>query len=319
MINKNSLFYLFLLFNLVFLEEKITFESANPFTFKDIIVSLEDLEIQDVYGILKFPEDFNSNYQYPLVIGVAGSLGWHDHNYEYMQMYRDMGIATFELKSFSSRDVTTTVGSQIEVTMASMILDSYKALDVLSDNKNINKDNVAITGWSLGGGVALFSGWNNLIEAISPNNNFAAHLPIYPPCFVKAESMNFTDAPIHILIGEYDDWTPALACGELVDSLKDKKNNINITVYDESHHGFDSDRPYKYIENGYSFTDCTFKVSENGTPMMNFLNIPMTSPFLQKLGFSFCVSRGTTVEGNSASKLKAHMFSTSFMKRYLID
>ena len=52
---------------------------------------------------------------------------------------------------------------------------------------------------------------------------------------------------------------------------------------------------------------------------MNFLNIPMTTPFLQKLGVSFCISRGTTIQGNESSRLKAHMFSTSFMKEHLMD
>ena len=319
MINKKYIHLFLLFFNLVFLEEKIIFESANPFTFKDIIVSLDDLEVQEVYGILKFPNNFNKDIKYPLVVGVAGSLGWNEHNYEYLQMYRDMGIATFELKSFSSRDVTSTVGSQIEVTMATMILDSYKALDILSNHVNIDNNNIAITGWSLGGGVALFSGWNNLINAINPDNKFAAHLPIYPPCFVRADSMDFTKAPIHILIGDKDDWTPALACEELVDSLNDKKENINITVYENSYHGFDSDRPYTFVEHGYSFTECRFTVRDDGAPLMNFLNIPMTSPALQKIGLSFCVSRGVTIEGNNSSKLKAHMFSTSFMKEHLMD
>ena len=94
MINKKYIYWLSLLFNLVFLEDKIIFESANPFTFKDIIVSLDDLEPQEVYGILKFPEDFNSNDKYPLVLGVAGSLGWNEHNYEYMQMYRMENLNT---------------------------------------------------------------------------------------------------------------------------------------------------------------------------------------------------------------------------------
>jgi len=131
--------------------------------------------------------------------------------------------------------------------------------------------------------------------------------------------MDFTRAPIHILIGEKDDWTPSLACEELVDSLNDKKENINITVYENSYHGFDSDRPYTFVEHGYSFTECRFTVRDDGTPLMNFLNIPMTSPTLQKIGLSFCVSRGVTIEGNNSSKLKAHMFSTSFMKKHLMD
>ena len=73
-----------------------------------------------------------------------------------MEMYRKMGFATFEIQSFNSRNVNSTVGDQTTVTTAMMILDSYKALEVLGKDNRIDIDNVAITGWSLGGGVALF-------------------------------------------------------------------------------------------------------------------------------------------------------------------
>ena len=72
-----------------------------------------------------------------------------------------------------------------------IILDSYRALEELSKHSSIDIENVAITGWSLGGGVSLFSGWKPVIKAINPENNFAAHLPIYPPCFVKPKNIDF--------------------------------------------------------------------------------------------------------------------------------
>ena len=87
--------------------ERITFTSANPFSFFDIITDLPDQESQEVYGILRFPQGVE-HQDLPLVLGVAGSLGWSEHHYEYMSMYREMGIATFELRSFASRGVTST-------------------------------------------------------------------------------------------------------------------------------------------------------------------------------------------------------------------
>ena len=63
-----------------------------------------------------------------------------------MEMYRNMGLATFELVNLILMQmVSSTVGSQVEVTMASMIL-KLKALDTLSNHPNIDKDNVSITG-----------------------------------------------------------------------------------------------------------------------------------------------------------------------------
>ena len=302
-----------------FQNEKINFKSANPFSLSDIITNLDDQEEQKVFGKLTMPVDsLNPNKKYPLVIGVAGSLGWRKHHLDYMKIYQKLGIATFELNSFKSRGISSTVGSQDEVTIAAITLDAYRALEVLSKHPKINKDKVAITGWSLGGGVTLFSGWTPLRNAINPELEFAAHLAFYPPCFVNPENLIFTKAPIHILIGEKDNWTPAFPCEDLVNKLSEN-TNINITVYPESHHGFDSEEPVKRNEEGYSFKDCLFDLTAEGDVLMNYFKIPMSSPVLQKIGFLFCVSRGVNIGGNSIAREKSLVFAKNFMKRNLIS
>jgi dienelactone hydrolase len=238
--------------------EVLEFKSANPFSFKDIITNLDNQEEQVVTGILTIPE--NVTGKIPLVIGVAGSSGWGSHHFEYLKMYQDMGIATFQLQSFKSRGETSTVGTQNTVTHAMIILDSYRALEKLSENPLIDIDNVAITGWSLGGGVTLFSGWKPLMDAIDSNYKFAAHLAFYPPCFVEPSILDFTDSPIHILIGEIDEWTPSEPCLELVSLLDDNGADIDITVYEGAHHSFDRDGEVIIAEGGYSFTDCNFSI-----------------------------------------------------------
>jgi len=169
-----------------FQTEKINFKSANPFSLSDIITNLDNQEEQKVFGKLTIPVDsLNPNKKYPLVIGVAGSLGWRKHHLDYMKIYQKLGIATFELNSFKSRGISSTVGSQDEVTIAAITLDAYRALEVLSKHPKINKDKVAITGWSLGGGVTLFSGWTPLRNAINPELEFAARstpIPLTVSC-----------------------------------------------------------------------------------------------------------------------------------------
>ena len=131
-------------------------------------------------------------------------------------MYQESGFATFELNSFKSRDISSTVGSQVEVTTAAIILDAYSAFAELANHPNIDKNRVSITGWSLGGAVALFSGWKPVMKAIANDLKFASHLAFYPPCFFDLENTEFTDSPIHILIGELDNWTPAEPCTNFV-------------------------------------------------------------------------------------------------------
>ena len=96
-----------------------------------------------MFGQLTVPLDStNLNKKYPLIIGVAGSEGWKNHHYDYMKMYQDLGYATFELNSFQSRNIKSTVGKQNQVTVAAMVFDAYKALETLSEHKSIDKDKV---------------------------------------------------------------------------------------------------------------------------------------------------------------------------------
>ncbi|MEO2148034.1 MAG: dienelactone hydrolase family protein, partial [Flavobacteriaceae bacterium] len=299
--------------------EKIYFESANPYSFNDIITDLDKQEKQEVFGELVIPMDsIDNEKKYPLIIGVAGSLGWGEHHYKYLEMYQEMGIATFELNSFKSRSITSTVGTQNEITMAAMILDAYKAFEVLAEHPKIDKDKVSITGWSLGGGVTLFSAWLPLKEAINKELSFASHLAFYPPCFINPDNTEFSQSPIHILIGELDNWTPSAPCTDLVNKLN-SKTNISLTIYKDSYHSFDRDAPVIRNENAYNFSECIFRLDEKGNVLMNYLNIPMSNPFLQKIGFIMCVSKGVDFGGNPQAREKSFTFSKEFMKKTLLN
>ena len=296
--------------------QEISFESANPFSLKDIIANIDDLEKQTVTGILTIPD--KKKKKYPVVIGVAGSSGWGEHHFEYLKMYQDAGIATLQLQSFKSRNETSTVGTQNTVTIPMVILDSYRALEKLAENPKIDIENVAITGWSLGGGVTLFSGWKPIMDAIDSDYKFAAHLAFYPPCFAEPSVLEFTDSPMHILIGEIDEWTPADACIELTSLLKESQiNNVGITVYKGAHHSFDRDEPIMVAEGGYSFKDCRFKMNDEGAVLMNYFNIPMTNWFTQMIGFAMCAERDPQFGGHPESRKKSFKFAKKFMIEHL--
>jgi len=304
--------------------DTISFISANPFSFKDIITDLDNQDKQEVFGVLTLPSEIGESEKIPLIIGVAGSKDWSSHHLEYIDMYQNMGIATFELHSFKSREIKSTVGSQVKVTTAMMILDSYRIFEKLSNHPNIDKNKVAITGWSLGGGVTLFSAWKPLKDAINKDLKFAAHLSYYPPCIVEPNTLDFSDSPIHLLVGELDDWVPADACVDLALKMKDKGADIEVTVYEGSHHSFDRVHPPKIAENGYKLEDCRLKMNDKGAVLMNFLNIPMTTPMLQKIGLALCTGgifaeRGPTFGGNPDARDKSFDFSKSFMSKHLLS
>ena len=305
-------------------QEVVTFKSANPFSFEEIITNLDNEPVQEVSGVLTLPEDFNPSMRYPLIIGVAGSLNWGPHHLKYLKMFQEMGFATFQLQSFDSRDVQSTVGTQTEVTTAMVILDSYRALETLSGHPNIDTNHAGITGWSLGGGVSLYSAWLPLINAINGGKfMFAAHLPIYPPCMAypyPKENMQFSVAPIHILIGELDNWVPAAACTELIDKMyvSELPINIDITIYKDSHHSFDRVSEVTVNEEGYTLGDCRFPMNEEGSLWLSeYWHIPINKPLRQKLALLTCAGRGPSMGGNKEAREASFKFSAEFFSKYL--
>ena len=93
----------------------------------------------------------------------------------------------------------------------------------------------------------------------------------------------------------------------------EKKANIALTTYPDSHHSFDSETPVTRNEKGYSFKDCLFTLTKDGDVLMNYLQLPMSTPLLQKLGFMFCVEQGVDIGGNPAARKKAFAFAKEFM------
>jgi hypothetical protein len=83
-------------------EEIIRFESANPYTFNDVMTDLEDQETQEVFGVLRLPE-VASEEKLPVVLGVAGSLGWREHHLDYLEQYRRTRYGNLRVKKLSKQ------------------------------------------------------------------------------------------------------------------------------------------------------------------------------------------------------------------------
>ena len=296
-------------------QEIVIFNSKNPFNFYDIFHRINEISDQEVFGILTKP---NIVGKCPVIIGVAGSSGWGKHHYGYLERYLKMGFAVFSLHSFKSRNIESTVGEQLSVTIPMVINDAFMALNKLSQDKNIDAKRAGIIGWSLGGGVALFSAWLPIQEAISPNLKFAAHLPFYPPCMIMPDELRFNDVPIHILAGELDDWVPAVACEELVAAAINASYDIGITIYPGASHSFDRNQNVEYLSYAYSFTDCRLKISDVGIVSIRSNGFPLSSPTLQKIGLFFCADKGTHWGGNKYAREHSQEFAKEFMRTHLI-
>jgi len=108
-------------------------------------------------------------------------------------------------------------------------------------------------------GVALYPGWAGQYGAWSAMHEFGDHgavtaySGVYQPI-----------APLLILVGERDDWTPAKPCEELAQRAQAAGYPVAIKVYSGAKHSFDSSAPTRYLPNRRNASSATGRGATTG-------------------------------------------------------
>ena len=240
----------------------IFYKSSNPFEFYDIFNGKNEKN-QEVFGTLVFPETKKDTY--PLVICMHGSMGWamssHDHSVNFLEN----GFAIFKVQSFESRNVTSIVEDQVQVTVATAQTDCFEALKILSNHPDIEPNNIFIAGWSFGGSTAIYSAWEPIAEKLAPDGErFKAFLAFYPGAYMWPEEMRWSSSPILSLIGTDDDYTPASLLEELSPAINKAGGNSSVILYQDSHHSFDRVDPVAYLPNAVALSKQHSVIKKDG-------------------------------------------------------
>ncbi|MAH09351.1 MAG: hypothetical protein CL961_06745, partial [Euryarchaeota archaeon] len=192
--------------------EQLQVQSRSPFEIYHILNNLEKTPNTIVEAELFLPQ---GEGPFGCVIALHGSMGWAQHHQDHINIWLKAGLAVCKVNSFSSRSIDNTVDDQLTVTHAMMIVDAFRVRQVLEQDPRIGK--IGISGWSLGGTVALYSAWSPIIEILG--KPFDAHLPFYPAAHLRPEVKEWSNAPMLILHGDADDWTPIHFVESLVPQL----------------------------------------------------------------------------------------------------
>ena len=158
--------------------------------------------------------------------------------------------------------------SRTEVSPFRRARDAYAALAYLRTLPYVDKSRVGLMGGSHGGSTTLASmvapGSDREPLARDKSAGFAAAVALYPGCAARLGSWRvvrqsgtsgpITDylgvykplAPLLILIGQNDDWTPAEPCRKLTEVAQQAGYPVALKVYPGAHHSFDSNNPVRY-------------------------------------------------------------------------
>jgi dienelactone hydrolase len=138
------------------------------------------------------------------------------------------------------------------------VRDAYAALAYVRTLPYVDGRRVGLMGGSHGGLATLASmaAPESDAEPLARNRRagFAAAVALYPACAstlggwrANLSGVYSPVAPVLILVGEKDDWTPAEPCRKLAEAARRAGYPVAIKVYPGAHHSFDSHYPVRYV------------------------------------------------------------------------
>lgn len=259
-------------------------------------------------GELRLPRPENDPM--PAVILLHGSGGVSGFVLDWVQDLNAMGVATFVLDSFTPRGIVNTINDQSQLGRLVMIVDAYRAFDVLAQHPRIDPTRIAVMGFSRGGRAALYASLKRFQRMHGPvGQEFAAYIVFYPPCTtIFHDDENVADKPIRIFHGSADDYVPVAPCRAYVERLKGKGKDVQLTEYPGAGHVFDGrafKTPLKF-EKAPTARQCECAEADNGV----IIDIKTKQPFPFE---DPCIEYGATVAYNEKASIAARKAVKDFV------
>ncbi|MBN9490210.1 MAG: dienelactone hydrolase family protein [Alphaproteobacteria bacterium] len=177
---------------------------------------------------------------FPAVVLVHGCGGFHSNMISWADRLSRFGYVALAVDSFGPRGLDEDCnGAGIPF----QVPDSYVALRHLSNQPFVRASHVAVMGFSQGGWSVLAALEKDGVEQRS-SEKFRAGVALYPICQFSTGLMT---APVLVLIGDADNWTPSADCEAMVAGRTElgsprrsgDRSMVELVVFPGAHHGFD--------------------------------------------------------------------------------
>lgn len=178
----------------------------------------------------------------PAVIFLHGANGPKSGAaWNWSQILGLRGYATLRLDSYTARGIGDVAVDQATAPQFMPIYDAYRAVEVLAAMPEIDADRIYLMGFSRGGTATLYASLRRFHDAFGPMaGRIAGYVPLYAACnFTLEGELNLVDAPVRLIHGRLDDWTPLAPCQDYADRLAAEGADVTLTPLDGAHHAFD--------------------------------------------------------------------------------
>jgi len=277
-----------------------TFQSET-LTDAEFLTGKKDASPVTIAGELRFPRI--KMQRFPVVILVHGSGGVSGYVDDWAHELNAMGVAVFILDSFTGRGLYKVNNDQSKLGRLTMIVDAYRALDLLAQHKHIDAARIALMGFSRGGQVTLYASlkrFQQLHGSIS-GHEFAAYIPFYPSCITRyKDDENIASRPVRIFHGSADNYNPVAPCRIYVEQLRKNGKDVVLLEYANAHHVFDYKKLTKpvILAKAQTTRACELQETMDGT----IVNTQSGKPFIYS---DPCVEHGPIVAFNQDAYDKA--------------
>jgi dienelactone hydrolase len=263
-------------------------------------------------GELRIPR--SGTDRLPAVVLVHGSGGMGGYVDDWAQWLNAFGVATFAIDSFTARGIVNTNNDQSQLGRLAMIVDAYRALDLIAKHPRIDPARIAIMGFSRGGHAALYASLKRFQRMYGPTGAaYAAYIPFYPDCMTTYfGDDDVVDKPIRIFHGSADDYNPVAPCRSYVERLRKVGKDVQLTEYAGAQHVFDWTmlKTLMKLAQAQTTRRCRLEEAANG----RLINSETKQTFTYD---DPCVERGVTVGYNAQAHKDAQKAVREFVDTVL--
>jgi dienelactone hydrolase len=174
----------------------------------------------------------------PAVVLLHHCGGLRSFNVAWAKTIQTAGYVALLVDSFGPRALTSICSADTRESArmaAERVHDAYGALRYLKTLPFVDAEHVAVMGWSHGASTVLDALSSDRYRTSS--EQFKAGVAMYPACARFASAR--VRAPLLVLVGSKDDWTPPTPCLDLERLRRPGAPPIRVHVYEGAYHVFD--------------------------------------------------------------------------------
>jgi dienelactone hydrolase len=233
-----------------------------------------------IAGELRLPQ--GASGRLPAVVLLHGSGGVGPGPEFWAKEFNEMGIASYVLDSLTGRGIVSTSANQALLGRLNMILDAYRAFDMLASHARIDPARIAVMGFSRGGQSTLYAAMTRFQDMWDPRAKFAAYIPLYASCSMTfIGDTDVSPVPIRQFHGQADDYVTVAPCRPYFERLRAAGRDAKLTEYPDAHHAYDNPLGPKtptVARGSQSTKECVLKEEPRGV----IVNAQTGQPFTYK-------------------------------------